>query len=76
MEYLFNAKIIFLVGNLEERTRFTQIVRHTKVYDCSIHDLAKLCMSVSIATVSRVVNNSAGVKESKVAANQDVQESL
>ena len=39
----------------------------------SIHDVAKRA-GVSIATVSRVINNSAGVKESKVAAVKEALE--
>ncbi len=41
--------------------------------NASIHDVAKRA-GVSIATVSRVVNNSAGVKESKVAAVKEALE--
>ena len=38
--------------------------------NASIHDVAKRA-GVSISTVSRVINNSAGVKDSKAAAEGD-----
>ena len=41
--------------------------------NASIHDVAKRA-GVSISTVSRVINNSAGVKDSKVAAVREALE--
>ena len=68
-------KNLYFGGNLNTEIENVYKIRleYQQFMNASIHDVAKRA-GVSIATVSRVVNNSAGVKESKVAAVKEALE--